>query len=336
MAQGIHTGRSGLRRFVSILALGTIACAGLFAKDKGSVPGMSQFTETGFGFSFWYPAAWRVTDEPVDDPTRGGWFPGATIVKELKIQNPATSEDNEQPPGVILEEILAPEGLTELGQSASASPVGVDGRYFFDSGLRRWMYTQLSDGPNGSPRSTNLVEIRQRTVGGLPIFWGAVRHGGEVIVPLDASHFLAISTLDVGGYDSHVYLAPTVEATHPEGSKRTSVQAQAVTIRREGIKLRAIGESLGYWYKDNQHVYNQSGEVIPGADPQTFVLLSSTEPIPFFAADKVHVYTQYGAAIPGADPKTFVMTSPSAARDAHHTYDWSSGNLHISSAPAHD
>ncbi len=293
---------------------------------------MSQFTETYFGFSFWYPAAWRVTDEPVADPTRGGWFPGATIVKELKIQNPAASEDNDQPPGVVLDEILAPDGLTELGQSKSASPVGIDGRYFFDSGVQRWMYAQLSDAPNGAPPSKYPAEIRQRTMGGLPIFWGAVRHGAEVIVPLDASHFLAISTMDVGGYDSHVYLAASVEATHPAGSKRASEQAQAGTIRREGIKLRAIGESLGYWYKDDLHVYNQLGEVIPGVDPQTFVLLSRTGPNAFFATDGIHVYGQDGVAIPGADPKTFVATSPFAAKDAHHTYDWSSGNLNISSA----
>ena len=78
---------------------------------------MSKVTETGFGISFWYPAAWKVTDEPVTDPTPGGWFPGARILKELKIQNPAASEENNQPPGVILDEILAPAGLTELGQS---------------------------------------------------------------------------------------------------------------------------------------------------------------------------------------------------------------------------
>lgn len=126
MARGSHIDRLGPRQFISILALGTIACAGMFAKAKSSVPGMSQFTETDFGFSFWYPAAWSVTDEFVADPTSGGWFQGATIVKELKIQNPAASEDNDQPPGVVLDEILAPEGLTELGQSKSASPVGVE------------------------------------------------------------------------------------------------------------------------------------------------------------------------------------------------------------------
>jgi hypothetical protein len=297
---------------------------------------MSRFTDTDFGFSFSYPAAWKVMDEPVADPTGYGWFPNATIVKELQIRNPAASDDGDQPPGVILQELSAPVGLTELGQSKSASPVGVDQRYFFDNGTRRWMYAQLSAAPDGAPPATVPMKITQRTMGGLPIFGGAKRHGAEVIVPLDGSHFLAISTMDVGGYVSHTYLAATVVATHTDAGKRASEQVQAETIRREGVKLGAIGESLGYWYKDSQHVYNYEGEVLRGADPKTFVPLSRNGPDAFFATDGIRVYGRDGAAIPGADPKTFAATGSFTARDVHHTYDWSSGSLKISSVTARE
>lgn len=38
--------------------------------------------------------------------------------------------------------------------------------------------------------------------------------------------------------------------------------------------------------------------------------------------------------IPGADPNTFLATGLLTARDAHRTYDWSSGNLKISKVSA--
>jgi hypothetical protein len=291
---------SGVRRLGKILAIGTVVWAALFAQTKTAVPGMSQFTDSEFGFSFWYPAAWKVLNPPVSDPSRQGWFPDATIIKELQIRNPAAGDDGDQPPGVILQELLAPRGLTELGRSKSPSPVGVDCRYFFDSGTRRWMYATLSESPDGSPPATAPAEISRRTVGGLPIFLGAVRGGAEVIVPLDGSHFLAISPLeDPGNYDSHTYLAATVVATDPRAGQRASEQLQAQAVRREAVKLRVVGESLGYWYKDGQHVYDSTGEVIPGADP-----------------------------------RTFVATGVSTAKDAHHVYDWSSGSLKVSSVSA--
>jgi hypothetical protein len=158
-----------------------------------------------------------------------------------------------------------------------------------------------------------------------------------VIVPLDASHFLAISVLgDPGNYDMHTYLAATVVATGPSAGQRASEQVQAETIRQEGVKLGVIGQSIGFWYKDRQNVYDYHGEVIPGADPKTFAPLSGEGPNAFFARDGIRVYERYGAVIPGADPKTFLATGELAARDAHHTYDWSSGSLKISSVSARE
>jgi hypothetical protein len=217
---------NGVRRLAPILALEILACACLFAQTKTSVPGMIRFTDTGFGFSFYYPAAWTVMDEPVADPTRNGWFPDAKIIKELRIRNPGASDDEDQPPGVMIQELLAPRGLTELGRSKSASPVGVDQKIFFDSGTRRWMFVSLTESPDGSPPATYPAEITRRTVGGLPIFWGAVRGGAEMIVPLDGSHFLAISSLvDPSNYDSHAYLATTVVATDPGAGRHASAGA---------------------------------------------------------------------------------------------------------------
>jgi hypothetical protein len=87
---------SGVRRFGRILASVTVVCVALFAQTKAALPGMSQFTDTEFGFSFRYPAAWKVVHEPVSDPSSQGWFPDAKIVKELQIGNPAALVDGEK------------------------------------------------------------------------------------------------------------------------------------------------------------------------------------------------------------------------------------------------
>jgi hypothetical protein len=291
---------------------------------------VSQYTDSAFGFSFWYPTAWKVTEEPVADPTADGWFPDAKILKELRIQNTGASDDNGQPSGVIIRELSAPAGLTELGRSKSPSPVGIDEKYFFDSGKHRWMNAQLTEAPDGSPPATFPLKIERRTMGGLPLFYGAARGGAEVIVPLNASHFLALTTLEYPD-DSHNYLAATVVATDAGAGKRASTQEQADTIRRMAVKLQAIGEPVGYWYKDSQHVYNFDGSVLRGADPKTFAPLSNDGDGSSYATDGVHVYRAYLDAIPGADPKTFVATGPDTAKDAHHTYDWSTGSVKIRS-----
>src|SRR5215472_15484092 len=153
-------------------------------------------------------------------------IPHATIVEGLKIQNPDAELNAD---GIVLQEILAPSGLTELG-SQSASPVGVDQQYFFDSKEHRWMYARLSIAPDGTPPSISPAKIRQWTMGGLPILYGAMRHGANVIVPLDASHFFAISTMDVGGPNNHLDLATIVTSTHPERGKRASEKVQVETI----------------------------------------------------------------------------------------------------------
>jgi len=229
--------RSRRKRAASLL-LGCwiFVLAVLFARAQLDVSGMKQYVDAGFGFSFWYPASWKVVDQPIADPTDDGWFRGGRIVKELHIINPAASI-NHQTPGVILRELRAPGGLTELGETRSANPVGVDQRYFFSSRIHRWMYSQLSVGPDGNPPVTYPAKITRLTMGGLPIFMGAERHAAEVVVPLDASRFLTISTMDPGGADSQPYLADTVVATDPSLGKRANAHVQAETIRREAVQL---------------------------------------------------------------------------------------------------
>lgn len=191
---------------------------------------------------------------------------------------------------------------------------------------------QLSEAPDGTPPQAHPVDIKKmwKTMGGLPIFVGAQRGGADVIVPLDASHFLAISTMQVGGDYDHNYLATTVVSTRQGAGKPASEQVQAETVHQAAIKLGAIGQMLGYWYKDSEHVYDQNGELLRGANPKTFALLDGANPS--FATDGVLVYFT-GGVIPGADPMTFVPMGQFTAKDAHHTYETGYG-LKIDGLPA--
>jgi hypothetical protein len=307
-----------------------VAALGASAQSQISVPGMSKYTDSGFGFSFWYPTSWKLTQTPVTDPTESGWFQGGTIVKELVLANPNASDDD--PPGVIIQEFSSPtNSITELGQTKSASPVGADQSYFFDDRTHAWLYKMRSSPPDGGPPRTSPADLSNNTVGGLHIFDGAARHGANCIVVLSPTKFLVLTTRDPGGDYLHRYLAKTVVAVGANAAKRTNVQEQTGAIHKEGVLFGAIAVPIedGLWYKDGKHIYDHDGTMIPGANPKTFHLISQEGAGSFFAADGVHVYAYDWGVIPGADPATFLVKNRLDARDAHHRYEWLDGQLEI-------
>jgi hypothetical protein len=160
-----------------------------------------------------------------------------------------------------------------------------------------------------------------------------------MVVSLDPTHFVVLTT-DPGDM-IHLYLAETIVAGGWDAAKRGSARAdtrgEADAVHLEGLKLGAIGQPVGeFWHKDNAHVYTNEWRLIPGADPKMFALISEHEPGDHFATDGVHVYAYVsrGVAIPGADSKTFVVTNIFSAKGAHHTYEWSGGELKIDGTPA--
>jgi hypothetical protein len=205
----------------------------------------------------------------------------------------------------------------------------VDQKFFFDKRTRTWMDKMLSEAPDGGPPSTSRAYVVGRTMGGLPILCGAERHGAGVIVPLDPTHFVVLTTMDAGGDQYEQYVSETIVANGADAGRRGSAQVQADTLHREALKLGTIGQPVGYLYKDSEHVYNSEGEILPGINPKSFALLSESGPNAGFATDGIRIYDSSGAMIPGADPKTFVATNLGTASDAHHTYDWSDGSLKI-------
>jgi len=207
------------------------------------VPGMQQYTDSTFGFMFWYPNTWAVTQKQVTDPTDNGWFQNGTVVKTLSVADP-----NNAVLGVTIQEFQSSSmAITELGHTKNlASPVGVDQKYYFDPSVHTWMYEGLTDTPNGlRPAGTiTAADVSNNTMGGLHIFAGAKRFGSDSIVPLSATHFLVISTNDVGGYTDQKYLVHTIVATDTSVATPVSINQQTQTVQAEASAYNVKSANL--------------------------------------------------------------------------------------------
>ncbi len=204
-------------------------CGSLGNAQPTSVAGMSKYTDSDFGFSFWYPSGWFVTQQAVADATSGGWYQDGTIVKRFTVANPSIPSN-----GVTIDEFVSTDAaITELGSTKSASPVGVDQKYFFSTST--WMYENLTGTPNGSVPAGTITpaDISANTMGGLHVFSGAARFGADSIIPLSAYHFVVVKTNDAGGAIDQNAFADTIVATNPAVAIPVSTTQQVATIQAE-------------------------------------------------------------------------------------------------------
>ncbi len=217
-----------------------LARAVVSVTDKVSTDGMKKYKDSNFGFSFWYPNNWTVSEIQVVNSTGNefltlstdnGYYEDGTILKIVKVANPNLPNN-----GVTIEEFSSPTlSITEFGQIRSASPVGVDQKYYFDTSSHAWMYENLSTFPNGThvPGTITVADVSHNTMGGLHIFPGAKRFATNSIVPLSASHFLIISANSPAGDIRQNYLVNTIIATDPSVATPLSTAVQTQTIQAE-------------------------------------------------------------------------------------------------------
>ena len=179
---------------------------------------MSQYTDSDFGFSFWYPSSWTR------EAATGRDIKDCTARKAMSVHGTGYAT------GVTVGEYVCPNlSMTLLGVD-DTNPVGMDFTYYFDTNTHTWMTRELSGPPDDSPVRTYPTDIRNNTMGGLHIFFGEVRHGLDVVVPLSATHFLVI---DANGDFDERSLANTVMATDPSVATPTSTEVQLQTIQAE-------------------------------------------------------------------------------------------------------
>jgi len=275
-----------------------------------SIPDMSKYTDSDFGFSFWYPTTWTVQSTATKDNYAGG-----TIQKTLTIAPSGTSGE-----AITIDEFSSPtREITipkDLCSPMSGSSVPAH-RYYFDVNAHTWMeeipaYTDYS-GKDGSqysvPASTKAADVSSNTMGGLHMLSAGC--SGSVI-PLSAKNFVVFlfNSRDVGPY--YINIAKTITATDASVATPVSSDEQIQTITNAGVMLGAIGTRVGEWYVTSDHVYNGRGDVVVGANPSTFKLIgtySDGTTGTSYATDGVHVYSAWSYEAPvlyGADPSTFV------------------------------
>jgi hypothetical protein len=198
------------------------------------VAGMSEYTDTDLGFSFWYPDGWTVQQKAVSDPNE---FPGGTVLKNLEVFGGSGNNTDE----ITIDEYNSPTmtitdpnpGITPMGEPSPAV------RYYFDPSASAWMMQY----PDGIPSSkdgsvnpssigaTSLADVSVNTMGGLHIFQGSAPQGDDVIIPLSAEHFLIVSSGN--GDEQQDTFVQTILATDPSVATPVSTAQQESTIEAE-------------------------------------------------------------------------------------------------------
>ncbi|MDB5224982.1 MAG: hypothetical protein JWO43_604 [Candidatus Adlerbacteria bacterium] len=205
-----------------------------------SVPGMSKYTDTDFGFSFWYPSSWKVSTH---SNSAVNSYPNGSYDGNISINSPTGHL-------LTIQKVTSNDFTYRVsaGTCGSCGPVN----YFFDTVQHLWM-KQYPDGPAAAPGATpeqiaqykipKPADVSNNTMGGLHIF-STEQKESAVIIPLSARHFVKVidntytemcgsscASSDIKG--GATYLAKTVVATDPSVATPVSVAEQTATIKAE-------------------------------------------------------------------------------------------------------
>jgi hypothetical protein len=190
------------------------------------VPGMNQYTDSNFGFSFWYPSTWSVKQSSVTDSAT---YTGDTIIKNLVV---APTQDSNN--GISVEEFVSSDkGINDNTGCGPADGCPTSIRYYFDSSTHTWMIAEY--GIDNNPQSNNIIpaKVDMNSMGGLHVLQGNARFGDDVIVPLSANHFLVIRNVSAGTNQVR-FLANTVVASDPSVATPVNSIQQIQVIQAEG------------------------------------------------------------------------------------------------------
>jgi len=172
--------------------------------------GVSQYVDSAYGFSFWYPNALQVIVTSTSDSTD---FPGGVAVETLQIGPTG---------GVTIYVVNSPTSNITDEPANHASPIAQT-QYFYDSASGQWMvdYPQGTNGEGSA--ATTTANVSKTTISGL-VMLPSGRRFDTTIVPLNTTRFLIVS--DGGGSSFTPQLAETVAQTG--ASVNTSAQAAAL------------------------------------------------------------------------------------------------------------
>ena len=196
-----------------------------------SVPGMSTYTDSDFGFSFWYPSGWTVTAVPASSHQIYA-YPGGTVTKQLTVRSNVNPNDV-----IVIEEFTSPTRTVTIPGGGGGCPGGIcplSVRYYFDADAHIWMQ-QYPDGSGANPHyiapgTTQAADVSVNNMGGLHMFYAG--RGTATIVPLSARNFLVVTAHGVVGVPQDP-LVKTILATDPAVATPVSAAEQVNTIQAE-------------------------------------------------------------------------------------------------------
>jgi|GEM_PF-5010106 hypothetical protein len=176
-----------------------------------SVPGMSKYTDSDFGFSFWYPSGWTVSDVPI--PKDGNDWPQSLYgpvrkIKLLQVSNGIKTID--------VAEATSSTGIYAGGCGTCWETI------YFDSSSGQWMDHDQNRTDGGRQDKLYPADLSKKTMGGLPIFWGEV-------VALSSTKFVGV----VGLYTNYGLLTNTIVATDASAATPVNAAQQMAIIQAE-------------------------------------------------------------------------------------------------------
>lgn len=194
-----------------------------------SVPGMSKYTDTDFGFSFWYPSSWTVRTEPPLKAS-GSSF-GSGVIKKILTVGQSLGQG-----GATITEYLSIDRSisTSPGACGPASDCPYFVRYYFDTNTHTWMQHESYGYPDSTESDREFpANVSNNTMGGLHELNGYVRFGSAIIVPLSAKNFLYIENAGETGDRMYGSIVNTIVATDPAVATPVGAAEQIKVIQAE-------------------------------------------------------------------------------------------------------
>ncbi len=200
-----------------------------------SVPGMSKYTDTEFGFSFWYPTGWSVKAET---PLKAsGSSLGNGVIKKVLNVGPSLYPRA----GFTITEVVSPDmSITDVVTACPMGNCGDTKRFYFDKSVNTWMVQYPEglhserDGSRTRIGDSEPADVSNNTMGGLHIFRAGTKGDGSII-PLSAHNFLLVYPSAYGelGANQISAFVRTFVATDPSVATPVSAAEQIKIIEAE-------------------------------------------------------------------------------------------------------
>jgi hypothetical protein len=188
-----------------------------------SVPGMSKYTDSDFGFSFWYPSGWTVRktmDARCDNPS------GEKLIGAIEISSQDTPISNGNKT-MYLCESSSPSGISESGGKYADTA-------YYDKQKNSWMVKSDWDPTKGLGTYISQIPTSATTMGGLQYLLG------YDAVALSKEKFVTAIVSD----DSFKALMNTIVATDPSVATPASATEQIKAIQAEKAAYIPAAQSL--------------------------------------------------------------------------------------------